>query len=80
MSKTTPRFTEVAKAKVNDSRNIVLSKTQTGSILMAQQIKVAEGKKVHNVFLQGAIELPTVESLYELRDAINLAIKAVETN
>ena len=70
------RFTELARAKVSDSRDVVISKTQSGTILMAQQLKVSEGKSVHNIFLKGAIEVQSLEGLYELRDAVNLAIAA----
>lgn len=68
------RFTELARAKVSDSRDVVISKTQSGTVLMAQQLKVSEGKSVHNIFLKGAIEVQSLEGLYELRDAVNMAI------
>lgn len=74
MSKSGQRFTEIARAHVTDTRDVVLSKTQSGTVLMAQQIKVTEGKRTHNIFLQGAFEIPSYEALIDLRQAIDIAI------
>lgn len=74
-----PRFTEMATAKISETRNLVISETQTGSFVMAQQLEVQEGKKKHAIFMQGAIEITTLEGLYELRDAINVCIHEVES-
>lgn len=76
---TKPRFTEMATAKISDTRNLVISETQTGSFVMAQQLEVQEGKKKHAIFMQGAIEVTTLAGLYELRDAINVCIAEVES-
>lgn len=74
MSKSGQRFTEIARAQVTDTRDIVVSKTQSGTILMAQQIKVSEGKRTHNIFLQGAFEIPTLDALIDLKATIEKAI------
>ena len=74
-----PRFTEMATAKISDTRNLVISETQTGTFVMAQQLEVQEGKKKHNIFMQGAIEITSLNGLYELRDAINVCIHEVES-
>lgn len=78
-SNSKPRFTEMATAKISDTRNLVISETQTGSFVMAQQLEVQEGKKKHSIFMQGAIEVTTLQGLYELRDAINVCIGEVES-
>lgn len=75
MSKTGQRFTEIARAHITDTRDVVISKTQSGTVLMAQQIKVTEGKRTHNIFLQGAIEFPSLEGLAGLGSAIEAAIE-----
>ena len=80
MSKSGQRFTELARAHVTDTRDVVLSKTQSGTVLMAQQIKVTEGKRMHNIFLQGAFEIPTVEALVDLRNSIDIAIEEMSSN
>ena len=72
-----PRFVEVSKAKISDTRNVVISKTTNGSVIMAQQLVVKEGNYTHNVFIKGAIELPSKEAIVELRDALNVCISAL---
>ena len=74
-----PRFTEMATAKISDTRNLVISQTQTGTFVMAQQLEVQEGKKKHAIFMQGAVEITSLAGLYELRDAINVCIHEVES-
>lgn len=78
MSETSARFTEIAKAQISENKNLVFSETQQGTIVMAQQLVVKEGKKTHNIFLKGAIEVTSVDSLYQLRDAINACIRHVD--
>ena len=80
MSKSGQRFTEIARAHVTDTRDVVLSKTQSGTVLMAQQIKACEGKRTHNIFLQGAFEFPTIEGLIDLREAVDAAIEFMTEN
>lgn len=77
-NKSTQRFTELSRARVTEARDVVFSKTQSGTVLMAQQLKACEGKRVHNIFLQGAFEFPTVEALKELRNALDLAISEMD--
>lgn len=73
-------YKELSKAKIQDKRNIVISKVdfgngKEGSYTLAQQLEVDEGKKKTNVFLKGsAIIIDDVEKLVELRNAIDSAI------
>lgn len=69
------RFTELSRANINDNRDIVISLTQSGTVVMAQQLNVAEGKTIHGIFLKGAFEIPTIDALYRLRDAVDKAIE-----
>ena len=78
MANNKPRFVELATAKISDTRNLVISEAQNGSYVMAQQLKVTEGKKQRAIFLQGAIEITSMEGLLELRDALNVCISAIE--
>lgn len=72
-------YTELSKAKVTDSRNIVVSTCSKGGYTIAQQLEVKEdGGKNTNVFLKGAFHVDDIHGLYNLRDAINLAIKISE--
>ncbi|MBO5743912.1 MAG: hypothetical protein J6R68_06490 [Clostridia bacterium] len=71
-------YCELSKAKITDSRNIVISRCSKGGFTVAQQLEAKENDKVTTVFMKGAFHVDDVHGLYNLRDAINLAIKMVE--
>lgn len=71
-------YNEISKAKVSDSRNIVISSCSKGGFTIAQQLEANENGKITTVFLKGAFHVDDIQGLYELRDAINLAIKIDE--
>lgn len=71
-------YNEISKAKVSDSRNIVISTCSKGGFTIAQQLEANENGKVMTVFMKGAFHIDDIHGLYELRDAINLAIKIDE--
>lgn len=79
MAKSKIEYIELSKAKVTDSRNIVISACSKGGYTIAQQLEVKEdGGKNTNVFLKGAFRVDDIHGLYNLRDAVNLAIKVSE--
>lgn len=80
MEKNQKVYVELAKAKVQAQRNIVISRNETnGGYTMAQQLTVLEdNKKPTNIFIKGAIHIKDLEALYNLRDALNEAIKKEE--
>lgn len=80
MAKSKIEYTELSKAKVSDSRNIVLSSCSKGGFTIAQQLEAKEEGKTTTVFLKGAFHVDDNHGLYELRDAVNLAIKTSEEN
>lgn len=71
-------YNEISKAKVTESRNIVISFCSKGGFTVAQQLETKEGNKTTSVFLKGAFHIDNVAGLYELRDAINIAIDVAE--
>lgn len=71
-------YNEISKAKVSDSRNIVISSCSKGGFTIAQQLEANENGKITTVFIKGAFHVDDIQGLYELRDAINLAIKLDE--
>ena len=71
-------YNEISKAKVSDSRNIVISSCSKGGFTIAQQLEANEICKITTVFMKGAFHVDDIQGLYELRDAINLAIKLDE--
>ena len=76
--KNNTEYNELAKAKVTDSRNIVISTCNKGGFTIAQQLQAKEGSKITSVFMKGAFHIEDIDGLHNLRDAINLAIKTVE--
>lgn len=80
MAKSKIEYTELSRAKVTDSRNIVISSCSKGGFTVAQQLqaKEKENDKITSVFLKGAFHVEDVNGLYNLRDAVNVAIKMAE--
>lgn len=72
-------YKEISKAKVSESRNIVISDCSRGGFTIAQQLVAKEGDKEVPVFMKGAFHVEDVHGLYELRDAVNLAIQIAES-
>lgn len=72
----TKSYKELAKAKVAENKNIVISKNESkGGYTIAQQLLVTDNNASIPIFLKGAIQINELEGLYELRDAINAAIQ-----
>lgn len=78
MAKSKIEYTELSRAKVTDSRNIVISSCNKGGFTVAQQLQAKENDKTTSVFLKGAFHVEDVNGLYNLRDAVNVAIKMAE--
>lgn len=76
-------YVELAKAKIQDRRNIAISECSKGGFTIAQQLEVNEGNRTTSVFLKGAFHVSDVDGLINLRDALNVAImeynKSLET-
>ena len=77
-AKSRVEYNEVSRAKISDSRNIVISTCSKGGYTIAQQLVAQEDGKTTSVFMKGAFHVDDVHGLYELRDAINLAILAIQ--
>lgn len=71
-------YNEVASAKISDTRNIVISECSKGGFTVAQQLVAKEGHGETNVFMKGAFHVADVNGLYNMRDALNMAIAKVE--
>ena len=78
MAKSKVEYNEIARAKVTNSRNIVVSTCSKGGFTIAQQLEANEGDKTTAVFLKGAFHVDDIHGLYNIRDAINLAISVAE--
>lgn len=80
MAKPKVEYTEISRAKVTDSRNVVISSCSKGGFTIAQQLEAKENDKTTAVFLKGAFHVDDIHGLYNIRDAVNLAIKTAEEN
>lgn len=80
MAKSKIEYHELSRAKVTDSRNIVISNRSKGGFTIAQQLEAKENDKTTSVFMKGAFHIEDIHGLYNLRDAVNLAIKISEEN
>ena len=80
MAKSKIEYHELSRAKVTDSRNIIISNCSKGGFTIAQQLEAKENDKTTSVFLKGAFHIEDIHGLYNLRDAVNLAIKISEEN
>ena len=80
MAKSKVEYSEISRAKVTDSRNIIICSCSKGGFTIAQQLEAKENDKTTSVFLKGAFHVDDIHGLYNIRDAINLAIKVTEEN
>lgn len=71
-------YTEIARAKVTEKRYIVISSCSKGGFTVAQRLDTEEDGRVTTVYLKGAFHVNDVQGLYNLRDAVNMAIKKTE--
>lgn len=78
--KSTIKYTQLSKAKIQPSRNLVISSCSKGGFTLAQQLDVNENGRKTSVFLAGAFIVENLEALYNLRDAINVAIETAEND
>lgn len=78
MTKNKISYSEVSKAKISDTRNAIISDCSKGGYTIAQQLIVEENDKSITVFMKGAFHIDDIQGLYELRDALNLAIEICE--
>ena len=68
-------FVELANATLSAKRQAVISRLDDGSYTIGQKLEVKDGEKTMNVFLKGALHAENLDSLQNLRDAINIVLK-----
>lgn len=78
MSSTKGRFKELSRAKISDTRNVVISIYDDTTFTIAQQIDVEEHNSTTQVYLKGALQVQSKEHLVHLRDALDNAITIYE--
>lgn len=71
------KFTEVARVKVTDTKDIVISETDKGGYAISQQVHYEDGG---SVFLKGSIMLKDARNLKAVRDAINEVVAGIKAD
>lgn len=71
-------YTEIARAQTSQTRDVVISECSKGGFTIAQQVVVDEGGYNTQMFLKGAFHVADIHGLYNIRDAINVAIQEIE--
>ena len=72
------KYVELAHARVQENKDLVISKFSRGGYTIVQQIEFDEDGYKMRVPLKGAFHIKESEGLYNLRDALNVAIKKIE--
>ena len=72
-------YSEISSASVTEKRKIVISTCNKGGFTVAQRMDTEEDGKITSLYLKGAFHINDIDGLYNLRDAINLAISKVES-
>ena len=75
MSNEKIEYNELASANIQEKRTLVISQCSKGGFTIAQKIIVEEGNKKTGLFLKNAIHIDDIDGIYNLRDALNLAIE-----
>lgn len=71
------KFLELAKSKIKDNKNVVISMdTENNSICIAQQLVINDEGQITNIYLKHSI-ITDVNGLNELKNAIDLALEKV---
>lgn len=73
-------FTELANSVLSSKRQAVISRLDDGSYTIGQKLEVKDGEKVMQVFLKGALHAENLNSLQNLRDALNVVIDKEQKN
>lgn len=72
------KYDELARAQIQPKRDIVVSAFSKGGFTLAQQLEIEENGHRMNVSLKGAFHIEDLDGLYNLRDALNVAIQRCE--
>lgn len=68
-------YNEIASARISDNKSLVISECSRGGFTLGQKLTVDDNGKKVDVFLKGAIHLNDLQSLMNVRNAFEEAIK-----
>lgn len=72
-------YSEISSATITEKRKIVISTCNKGGFTVAQRLDTEEEGKITQLYLKGAFHINDKSGLYNLRDAVNMAISKVES-
>ncbi len=68
-------FTKISTAKIQEKRDMVISRCSKGGYTLAQRVFVKEGNNTTTVYMKGAIHVDSIDGIVNLRDALNVVIE-----
>ena len=71
-------YEEIARVKMSDTRDIILSKCSKGGYTIAQKVMIDGDEKPVSIFLKGAIRANDIESLVNIKEMIEMSIEKLE--
>ena len=71
-------YDEVARVKMSNTRDVVISKCSKGGYTIAQKILIDKDEKPTSIFLKGAIKVNDIDGLKEIKETIDMAIKKLK--
>lgn len=74
------QYEQYAKARIANSRNLVISACSKGGFTIAQQIEVNENGDSMYIFLKGAFHIDSISGLIAIRDALNETLQKLTIN
>lgn len=73
-------YEEVARMKMTDTRDVVISECSKGGYTIAQKILIDQDEKPTSIFLKGAIKVNDIDGLREFREMLDMAIEKLEVS
>lgn len=71
-------YEEVARVKMTESRDVVISKCSRGGYTIAQKVIIDNDEKPVSIFLKGAIKVNDIESLISIKEMLEMSIDKLE--
>lgn len=71
-------FNVLARTRISDTREVVISRTDSGKITVAQRMIIKEGTREVGMFMKASMHVDDKDKLIEFRNALNVAIAQIE--
>ena len=64
-------YKQISQVKINDNKYMVISECSKGGFTLGQKVIVKDAENTIEMFLKGAIHINSIDTLGEIRDAID---------